>query len=519
MDGGLSRRSFLRRSICGAFAVPLLVGCGRGEIKPRVNNTIVIISDTLRRDAVSCYGSSWVQSPNLARFAEKAQIFSDAYVASFPTVPNRNDIFTGTYTFCYKAWSPIDPDVITLQETLGKNGIMTALIADTPHPFSPGYNYQRGFHSWNLIRGQECDPWRLVPRNVTFPCSMNKLREPDTTLTQYLRNTHGHKGEEDCFVAQTMKAAARFLEETRDGRRFFLYVDTFDPHEPWDPPKEYVRLYEPEPYLGEEVIYPRYDKWRSFMTESELSHCWALYAAEASLVDRWIGYLLNKIQDLGLLKDTAILIASDHGFYLGEHGYMGKSVIKDGVYQDLPLWPEVCRIPFILYVPGMPGGKAHTALVQPPDIMPTVLDLMGIDCRQQGKGRSLVSILTGKRESVRELAFCSPTVWTRGRSEPVPSVKTTITDGRNLLIWGPGLDESRAKAKHTTLAVDGKRRTVDVFQTTFEPEFYDLTEDPKCSRNIFSSRQRDADEMRKEFVRFLRSERVPGTFLRDFHRL
>src|SRR5438876_7463656 len=106
-------------------------------------NVIVVISDTLRRDHLGCYGNPWIRTPNLDAFAEQAVVLERAYISSFPTVPCRNDILTGRYTFTYQSWAPLRPDEVTLQDLLGKAGIVTGLVADTPHPFAPGYNYQR----------------------------------------------------------------------------------------------------------------------------------------------------------------------------------------------------------------------------------------------------------------------------------------------------------------------------------------------------------------------------------------
>jgi arylsulfatase A-like enzyme len=351
-----SRRDFLKLGAAGLGASIMPTGPSRAATAPagkkedlRVDNVILIITDTMRRDAVSCYGSQWIHTPHLEAFAQKAVIFDNAYLSSFPTVPLRNDILTGRYTFTYKPWSPIDEDAVTLQETLGKEGIVTSLVADTPYPFAPGYNYQRGFAVWQVIRGQLNDPFRSAPRDPKLPCAANTLYgDPEGERTkQYLRNVAHRQREEDYFVAQTMITAADWLEENHDGRRFFLYVDTYDPHEPWDPPHYYVEPYDPG-YNGEEVIAPRYDLWKEFLTEREHQHCRALYAGGVTMVDRWIGFLLDRIATLDLLKNTAIIVTSDHGYYLGEHRYTGKTLQRGDLMQWLPLYGEIARIPLLV---------------------------------------------------------------------------------------------------------------------------------------------------------------------------
>jgi len=291
----------------------------------------------------------------LDRFAHQAVIVERAYCCSFPTVPHRNDVLSGRYTFTYKPWAPIDPKEVTLPATLNRAGKVTALFVDTPHPFAPGFNYQRDFQCWELIRGQEHDRWKTHPREVKFPCQPHKLRNPERTVVQYLRNVHDRCSEADYFPARTMTAAAEWLEKNYD-TEFFLYLDTFDPHEPWDPPQYYVDLYDPG-YEGEEVIYPRYDKC-DFLTEEELKHCRALYAGEVTLVDRWVGYLLERVESLGLMDNTAIFFTTDHGFYLGEHGYIGKSLITPEYQQAIPLYPEVSASPCW---PTCPVARAASA--------------------------------------------------------------------------------------------------------------------------------------------------------------
>src|SRR5262249_21133490 len=221
-------------------------------------NVILIISDTMRRDALGCYGGRWVKTPHLDAFARSGVRCDNAYLCSFPTVPTRHDILTGRYSFSFKPWSPLDKGTVTLQDVLRSAGVYTALEVDTPHPFRPDYNYQRNFDFVQINRGQENDVYQTKPIKVKLPCDLKKLRNGATVVTQYLRNVAARKVEEDYFCARTMRAAADWLGKNHKQQPFFLYVDPFAPHEPWDPPRSYVEKYDPD-YHGEEVIYPRYD--------------------------------------------------------------------------------------------------------------------------------------------------------------------------------------------------------------------------------------------------------------------
>jgi len=141
----VSRRQFLQSS--AGIAGTLTFGSSAcGQLRTNGSrNVILIISDTMRRDALGCFGGRWVQTPHLDAFAKRAVRCENAFICSFPTVPTRHDILTGQYTFTYKPWSPLDKDTATLQDVLRQAGVYTALVVDTPHPFTTNYNYQTNF--------------------------------------------------------------------------------------------------------------------------------------------------------------------------------------------------------------------------------------------------------------------------------------------------------------------------------------------------------------------------------------
>ncbi|HZO92046.1 MAG TPA: sulfatase [Chthonomonadaceae bacterium] len=478
-------------------------------------NVIVVISDTLRRDHLGCYGNPWIQTPNLDAFAQESLTLDRAYISSFPTVPCRNDVLTGRYTFTYRPWAPLEAGQTTLPELLGQAGRITGLVADTPHPFTPGYNFQRGFQSWEIIRGQEHDPWKAHPREVSLPCAPEKLRSPDSTVAQYLRNVHERRSEADYFPARTFTAAAEWLEHNHR-HPFFLYVDTFDPHEPWDPPRHYVERYDPG-YEGEEVIYPRYDV-SSYLTDAELKHCRALYAAEVSLVDTWFGHFMNRVRSLGLLANTAILFLADHGFYLGEHGFIGKSLITPEYQQALPLYPEVAWIPFLAYLPEGLHGERREGFAQPVDILPTVLELCGLPMPDGVQGRSLAPLLRGEVEAVRPVAISSPCLSAPTFQVPHPTNRASITDAEWTLIYGSQVD--RVQEPEVTAMVDSLLRQVRTLeQGPIRPQLFHLPEDPFCNRDVLEAHPEQAQRLHAAFVQFLEEAGVPETHLRFFRAL
>jgi len=440
-------------------------------------NIVLIVSDTFRYDFLGMNGNKWIRTPELDAFGREAVVFDECYVSSFPTIPHRTDMVTGRYSFPYRGWSPLPKEERTISEVLAGNGYVTQLIADTPHLMKHEYNFSRGFHGYYWTRGQEGDiPFTRV--NYEIP----RMMRPEKTRVHPL--TFGHplvdlsawinrewSWEEDTFAAKTARHAAKWLEENYMAEKFFLWLDFFDVHEPWNPPQYFVDMYDPG-YKGEPMFHPNYGPATAY-TKAELKNLRAHYAGEVTLVSKWIGYVLRKIDDLGLRDNTVVCFTTDHGMYIGEHNRCGKSNICD--YDDRGPWPlydEVAHIPLMVRIPGMkPRRIKH--LVQPPDIMPTLLDLAGIAAPEQVQGCSLAPLLKGGRKPVREYAFCS-TALNPGKNKP----KTTVRD------------------KNWTLIIGGKEGD--------GPELYDLRKDRAQRKNVFRGNKDVARKLHEALIKFLR---------------
>jgi len=429
-------------------------------------NIIQIVSDTLRRDFLGCYGNERIHTKHLDNFAKESLVFDKAYVASWPTIPHRRDLFTGRYAFTYSAWSfqggepNLPRDEIILSQTLRQDGFTTMIIGDTYHLFRDCHGFDRGFDGWLWIRGQEGD------RYMTHPTKDSKERQ-DVLGTQYLRNVSMRRFEKDYFVAQTMDAAVKWLELNYDQHeKFFLHIDTFDPHEPWDPPKWYTDMYDPG-WKGGDVPGIAYAPHRqtiaSELSEDELNHLKALYAGEVTLVDRWVGKLLQKIEDLGLFEDTVVIFTTDHGTFLGEHNRIGK----------WDLYEEVAHIPLMIRTPDSMGsicGRCE-ALVQVPDIMPTILELAGTQIPDTVEGKSLLPLIRGERTWKREIA--------------VSGLRTVTSKEWSLMV--------------------ARKPTPDKPGPELQPELYHLSTDPKQTRNLYADRRDVADKLLSKMIEFLKA--------------
>ena len=396
-------------------------------------NIIVIVSDTCRQDHLGCYGNEWMHTEHLDRLAAESVVFDNCYLASFPTLPHRADCFTGRFACPHFGWGPLPRESSTLAELLTGAGYVTQLIHDTPHLSNRDHHYQRGFSGHYWVRGQEGDcPFTRandVPEMEWLP---EKDRYDCGDYTNHTRQRLDHPGELGHHSARTVTAACHWLEHNYQAERFFLWVDLFDPHEPWDAPDWFTALYYPGSFPEHRVRHPRYDT-TDFLTEEELQWCHAAYCGELTLVDKWIGVLLDKVRDLHLLGDTAIFFTSDHGFYLGEHGRIGKHALEGPVW---PLYEEIVREPLLVRLPDGPRGVRQAQLVQPVDLRPTILELSGVAEDQRPQGKSLVPILAGEDVRLREFAISAGCL--RDRERMIAGATITHEDGWSLVLRGPG---------------------------------------------------------------------------------
>jgi len=502
-------------------------------------NIVFVMSDSYRRDNLSCYGPTKVKTPRLDRFAEQAFVFDNAYFGSFPTMPNRLDEMSGRFSCIDHEWCRLPDDTITMQQVLSADGIVTYLVVDNPHMMEMGFNYARGFNAFEWIRGQETDVWKTAPKNVKMPQEgIHKFRNYHTRLRNYLRSTAWWKGEEDHFAPRSIQAACKWLEENQDQDRFFLQIELFDPHEPWDPPQHYVDLYDPG-YKGVEVIFPHYNLWREFLTEEELNHCRALYMGEASMVDHWFGVLLDKIDELGLTEDTAVVFVSDHGYLFGEHEIIGKSFLPedpDGTmwYEAIPLYSEIRRIPLMVRLPEQTRGQHISAMVQTPDLTPTIMEMAGLATTEsksgfsavqmlqcgmfvnedwkfdprQIHGKSLMPLMRGETNRLRDFVVCSHTLV--HHSSLLAKCAIVTADGWCLHYAGKyGEEEAgRAGAMYLDKLVNPK-----LSRAPKEPLLYYLPDDPKEANNVFGKNVPLAREIHQRYVRWLEEVGTPEQHL------
>ena len=485
-------------------------------------NFVVVVSDTLRRDHVSCYddqpeqwasGGRWrVETPNIDRLARIGARFDNYYISSFPTVLNRHEMLTGLPVFTYHEWAPLPADEVTLPEYLAEGDYRSMLVADTPHIFRQGFNYSRGFTGFDWVRGQENDAILMDPPNSELnpPFDVRKIRASLQAWRNHTRSTMAARQEEDYFAPMTFRRAANWLERNRGDTPFCLVVDTFDPHEPWDPPDWYVEKFYPS--MRERMTFPAYDYASKLLNPEELLSAHAHYCGEVAMVDRWFGRLLDTLQALNLMDDTAIIIVSDHGYLIGEKDIIGKHLGLGGYGEAIPLWPEISHVPMVAHVPGVtrPGSTVN-GYAHPQDILPTLLELAGLAIPEGLAGRSLVGLMDGSKQQVRPAAISSHSIIAdvAGRPARVTSegwslyLGGAVTENSPVSITGFGGGTEVLRDPSWVPVRERNERVEQANDVALTPMLFDDESDPRHDRNVIADNPQQAERLKRLLIDFL----------------
>ena len=198
--------------------------------------TILILMDTLQRKMVHAYNPDCpVITPNIDRLAEKSTVFDQHYIGSAPCMPARRDILTGRLNFLERNWGPIEPFDVTMPAILKRHGVFSHIVTDHCHYAElGGEGYLQQYNTWDMIRGQETDVWASQIRDPEMP--ENYIGRVGR---QYQCNRQYFKSDADYPTPKTFAAAAQSLKNNEGADDFFLQVEVFDPHEPFDAAQEF----------------------------------------------------------------------------------------------------------------------------------------------------------------------------------------------------------------------------------------------------------------------------------------
>lgn len=413
-------------------------------------NVIVVCFDTLRADVAEGTYPETLHTPTLKRLREESCLFTSAYAEGLPTIPVRRAFFTGTPSFPWRyriddrgssphlhGWHAIPPQQTTVAERLASNGVMTGLVADTYHMFKPTMNFTRGFLSWEFIRGQEHDRWHCGPLSVAdvrpFVASDDPSPERHPGIVQYLLNVQDRRREEDYFVARVFSRAIGFIEEAQTHQPFFLWIDSFTPHEFWDPPKRFADRYYKAPPGVKDYIYPQIaGKPFEQFTPQEVARTRALYLGYCSFADKWLGRFVEELEERALLRNTILVITADHGTELMDRGRFGKS--PDHLHSFNTRIPMIVRHPDPQFV-----GRRVSGFVETPDLAPTILNWLGVPAYDL-QGRDFWTLATGKRRLIRDHALSAWGQFASVRSHKYNLIVDTVTPGAQPRLYDLGRD-------------------------------------------------------------------------------
>jgi arylsulfatase A-like enzyme len=408
-----TRREFLAAGAAVGTAA-YAAACAEDPKSPAERpNVVVIVVDTLRADHV--YGPG-ARTPVIDELIGRGLSFGRVFPEAMPTVPARNSILSGRRQFPFRGWEknpglldhpgwqPVEEVGAAFPSVLRRAGWWTAYVTDNPFlGFSSSYKELRD--SFNLfIRhgGQIGGGDGPVP-----PGLLNHWLHPAVGRTdsrervrRYIANADYSHDERKSFAAQVFSSAIDALEQAPSRRPLALVVDTFEPHEPWTPPRLYLDGYGDPDYHGREPATPRYGRIDSWLRPDEvelvLARMRALYAAEVTMTDHWLGMFLERVERLE--RPTVILFMSDHGIFLGERGWTGKISVA--------LHPELTQVPLVIVDPeGRRAGQETAYLASTHDVGPTILGMAGVRAPLAMDGVNLSALFDGRSPPKRTVAY------------------------------------------------------------------------------------------------------------------
>ena len=425
-------------------------------------NILILYTDQQRWDALGANGNDEIITPNLDALAASGANFSHHFVQNPVCMPSRVSMLSSQYPSTLGITHmgvPVPEDLTTLPRILKQYGYRTANIGKLhflphanrdhrlPHP-SYGFDlleiadepgvYEDAYRAWARRRApdqMEGLSAGLPPNTALWQRAMGI--DDGITHRGELEGRHDHKRAFRFAADENLTHTAFVGERTidfieRSGDEPFLCIAGFySPHAPWIAPQKYLEMYEPA-----ELSLPKYpldiDRRRpldpaALFSDAQLRSAKQGYYAMISEVDHYVGRILAALDAAGKREDSIIVFTSDHGEWLGDHLRYGKGY---------PAPDTVSRVPLIIAAPGETQAMQCESIVEAVDIVPTLLDLAGIQVPPFMQGESLAGVLRGE-ESQKEAALTEAHGW---KSLRTPQFQYLIhEDGRENL-WELGHD-------------------------------------------------------------------------------
>ncbi|NLC43866.1 MAG: sulfatase [Clostridiales bacterium] len=353
-------------------------------------NLLFLGIDSLRSDHMSLYGYHRLTTPHMDKFAEGGAVFQNVFSPSIPTTPGYASMLTGKDCFgtdvvALRHEGQMLDEYPTLAEVLKANGYNTTCIGFTGNAASRGFDKYMDYSGWGPDESGR-SPKAENMNNVAIP-ELHRLAEQDEP--------------------------------------FFLFLRHMDPHSPYLPPRPYERIF----YAGDELdpenksldsLYefkPFVDYFTEWFPEgcTDKEYIIAQYDGAVAYMDACIQNIFATVEELGIEEETLIVITSDHGETLHDH---------DCFYDHHGLYDCTLTVPLILRYPGkVPGGQRHLDYTQHKDMMPSILEIMGIDYDGEFDGRSLVPLMKGEWREKEPEIYITECTWMRKHGWRTPEWK------------------------------------------------------------------------------------------------
>ncbi len=441
-------------------------------------NVLLIVMDTVRADSLGLYGYSRDTSPNLSRWAKRGVRFDWAFSPAPWTFPSHSSFLTGQWPSILGAhWEPtLNPAYPTLAEFLASRGYLTAGFAANTHWCSYESGMNRGFAHY--------EDYPLTPLAVlgtTGPGRwiLEKLRAPlDYYAVKWIRSqSRDAAGINRSFLDWLSRKPA-------DGRPSFAFLNYLDAHEPFLAPAEGAGHFfglRPESRDDYQMLLEYWDRDKLKLSPRQIELARDSYDDCIAALDRQVGALLDELDRRGVLRDTHVIITSDHGEQFGEHG-----VFNHG----FSLYAHEIHVPLLIISPETPPGRTISEPASLRNLPATVLDLLGLDAGSPFPGRSLA-------KSWRST--------TSGGESPDPRVLSEVDIPLEIIPQrGRGPDQ---RGFTISLVAEDLHYLLDVRGIE---ELYDLTTDPLELSNVRDNPDRKPalDRFRNALGLLLRDDRV-----------
>ena len=358
---------------------------------------VMLMFDTLTKNFLPNYGCDFTVMPNFQRLEEHSLTFDEFYGGSMPCMPARRELHTGQYNFLHRSWGQLEPFDDSCIENLKKNGIYTHLVTDHSHYWEDGgATYHGRYTTYEFFRGQEGDRWvpQLEADKTLNTCSLNKTNE---SALQHLANRRYMINEEDMPSVKTVSAGIDFLDHYHDKDNWFLQCECFDPHEPFYVPDKYRKLYDCCDSHNA-FNFPAYSFVEGKYTQEDIQALRKEYCALLSMCDAQLGRILDCMDKYDMWKDTMLIVNTDHGFFLGEHDFIGKNIP--------PMYEEMIHIPFFIHDPrSNHDGERRNQLAQTIDLAPTLLEYFGLQGNKDMDGCSLKNVIENNEPIHESILF------------------------------------------------------------------------------------------------------------------